>query len=362
MATNKNQHFVPRCYLRPFTVNGQGSAINVFNIDRSKLITNAPVKNQCSRDYFYGKDEMLEQAIQSVESGYGAALKQLTESNKELSKLSRTVLRTFWIFQYMRTEAAAKRAAEFSESIGTLADLPPQEFTLNIKEAVQIACRAFIHSMHNLDDLKCCLIRNKSGIPFVTSDNPAILTNRWRLEKRRDPVHSFGTGSAGLLVMMPLTPKLLFLGYDGDIYSVSNEKGVTDVSSERDIKAFNQHQFLQCAANIYLHDEKYEDKIRQQLDVTYTRRPKSRHITHYAQLDSTHGEYSRYLIVPPQEADRTKEAIMHSQVIHPNPSIWPSQIKYRSSGYAYTNGTGLGYVRLSRATKASTRPFWREKA
>jgi Protein of unknown function (DUF4238) len=361
MATNKNQHFVPRCHLRPFTVDGQGAAINVFNIDRNKLILGAPVKNQCSRDYFYGKDEKLEYAIQSLESGYGNALAKLTENSKILSELEKTVFRTFWIFQNMRTEAAARQAAKLAESLRTLADLPRQKFSLGIKEAVQIACRAFVDSMHDLDDIKCCIIKNRSKIPFITSDNPAILTNRWRLERRRDPVHSFGMGSAGLVVILPLTPKLLFLGYDGDVYGVANESGIVNISSERDVRAFNQHQFLQCAANIYLHSENYESEIRRQFEVAQARRPQIRHVVHYAQLDSTHGDHLRYLVIPPEEADKTKEAIMHSQVIHPNPSCWPSQIKYRSNGTVYTNGTGIGYIRFSGTMNASTKPFWKER-
>ena len=30
-------------------------AINLFNIDRMKFVERAPVKHQCSRDYFYGR-------------------------------------------------------------------------------------------------------------------------------------------------------------------------------------------------------------------------------------------------------------------------------------------------------------------
>ena len=55
MASNKNQHFVPRCYLREFTHKSENKAITVYNIDRKKCIPKAPVKNQCSKDYFYGK-------------------------------------------------------------------------------------------------------------------------------------------------------------------------------------------------------------------------------------------------------------------------------------------------------------------
>lgn len=37
-------------------------AISLINLDRKKLIPNAPVKNQCFKDYFYGADENLENA------------------------------------------------------------------------------------------------------------------------------------------------------------------------------------------------------------------------------------------------------------------------------------------------------------
>ena len=74
MATNKNQHFVPRCYLKTFTNNGENRAINLLNLDRQRAIPAAPVKNQCSGDYFYGQDNLLETAIRAVEGGYGDAI------------------------------------------------------------------------------------------------------------------------------------------------------------------------------------------------------------------------------------------------------------------------------------------------
>ena len=79
MATNKNQHFVPRCYLRQFTSNGANRAINLYNIDRDKFVEHAPVKSQCSGDYFYGKNSQLEKAIQSVEDAYGYTIHKLLQ-------------------------------------------------------------------------------------------------------------------------------------------------------------------------------------------------------------------------------------------------------------------------------------------
>ena len=63
MAANKNQHFVPRCYMRPCTVGAEAKAVNLFNLDRAKAIPNAPLKGQCSGDYFYGEDLRLEHAL-----------------------------------------------------------------------------------------------------------------------------------------------------------------------------------------------------------------------------------------------------------------------------------------------------------
>ncbi|MBW8365087.1 MAG: DUF4238 domain-containing protein [Rhizobium sp.] len=361
MATNKNQHFVPRCHLRPFTLGGENAAINLLNLDRKTLVPNAPVKNQCSGDYFYGKDELLEKAIQLIESGYGQALLDLTKNSRILTEGNKTVFKTFWLFQHLRTEAAAMRAVEMAEATRSVADLPPGEFTLGIKEAVQMACRVFAESMHEIDDLKFCILKNKSEFPFITSDNPAVLTNKWRLDKDRAPGHSFGMGSSGMLALLPLTPKLLFLGYDGDVYSVPNERGVVEIKSARDVIALNRHQFLQCVANVYVHDATHEEALIKHYSEIEAVRPKVRHLVHYAQIDCTVGGHNRYVVIPPEDRDRTKEAIMHSQVIHPRPGVWPSQIRIRTNGSVYTNGTGMGYVRLSRTLVASRREFWRER-
>jgi len=95
MASNKNQHFVPRCYLRPFTHDGADSAINLYNIDRQKFIEMASVKHQCSGDYFYGSDPLLENAIQSTEGAYGTALREILKPDYKLTDEHRKLLKLF---------------------------------------------------------------------------------------------------------------------------------------------------------------------------------------------------------------------------------------------------------------------------
>jgi hypothetical protein len=61
MAGNKNQHFVPKFYLRHFSADKK--SIHLLNLKSEKPIFGAPLKNQCSRDYFYGEDGRHEKAL-----------------------------------------------------------------------------------------------------------------------------------------------------------------------------------------------------------------------------------------------------------------------------------------------------------
>lgn len=362
MATNKNQHFVPRCYLRAFTMAGSEAAINLYNLDRKSSIFNAPLKNQCSKDYFYGQDDSLESAIQLVESGYASMMSRLLANNKTLSSVEQTLLHTFWLFQHLRTEAAAKRAVQMSEQTSEIVAAEELNFRLGIKDAVLIAVRAFAENMSIVEDLKFCLIRNKSKYPFITSDNPAVLTNRWHLQDKRTVGHSFGLNSSGALIMLPLSPKLLFLGYDGDVYNVPHENHVVEVKSTRDIIAFNQHQFLQCNANVYFQCAENSEIIhRAYLDIE-SKRPDSRYKMTYAEFDGIENGVERYVPVDPKTRNKHKTAIVHAQTVHPQPKIWPSQIRIRSKGYVYSNGTAVGYVREAKRSSSSHTPFRRELA
>lgn len=348
MANNKNQHFVPRCYLRPFTQGAEGLAISLFNLERKKLISNAPVKNQCSRDYFYGKDQQLEDKIQLIESDYSQALRDLIKNTCTFSEENKAVFRTFWIFQHLRTETAAISTVKMAEEVINIADIPSEKFSLSINEAVQTACRIFTRSKHELNDLKFCIMKNKTAFPFLTSDNPAILTNKWHLENKRTRALSFSLQSAGTLVILPLTPKLLLLGYDGNVYNVPNERGVVQVKNIHDVIAFNRHQFLQCTSNIYVHDSTHEEALAKYYSEIAMARPKSRHIVHYTENNGITN-------------DKTLGEIINIQIVHPNPGFWPSQIKIRPKGSVYTNGTGIGYVRAPGVFTASGHNFKKEK-
>lgn len=362
MATNKNQHFVPRCYLRPFTINSACKAINLYNIDRKMFIEDAAVSKQCSKNYFYGDNPIFEGALQFSEGYYASVVREVLSPGYHLTDMHRHFFQHFWLLQYFRTEAASKRAVEVHEKMGETIGLDAREFRLNIKDAVQMSMRIFAENMHMVDDMKICLIKNRTKIPFITSDDPAVLTNRWYLEDDRTRSRSFGLSSSGDLMLLPISPSVLCLGYDGHVYNVPHTHGWVDVRRDADIHAFNEHQFLNCRANIFVHDANDAQIVRDAFELVEKHRPPSRHIIRYAVLDKVEGDYKRYRFIEREKAGKHREALVQWQSINAHPSSWPRQIHWRDNGIAYTNGSAVGYVRPAVAdveTQSSGRYFQR---
>ncbi len=361
MATNKNQHYVPQCYLREFSMEGANSAINLFNIDRKKFIACAPIKNQCSKNYFYGKDLRIEKALQPIEGEYSSVLKAISKPGYCLTDDHRRVLARFWLLQNMRTEAASRRSILLSEEMSEGLGGDAVNFKVELEEAVQNSMNAFIHNITAIDDLKVCLIKNKSNIDFITSDDPAVLTNKWYLVDDRAAGKSFGFGSAGNVVLLPLTPKIFCLGYDGSLYNVSHKKGWLEIKDEQDVQALNEHQFLNCRANIFVRDLTDKDKLLAAFECTENNRPESRHKINYAILDSIEDGEKTYKCVSAEEARGVVDSMVHCQRIDANPNLWPKQIRWRPRGFAYTNDSGAGFIRQELAKTMPNEGFRKER-
>ena len=135
MTSNKNQHFVPRCHFKPFTKDREGYAINLLNIDRLRSIRHAPTRNQCSGDYFYGEDLVIESSLTEYEGAYSSIVALIHEPGHRLTDQERFRLREFWHLQYLRTEAASRRAIEITEGLHTVAGA--ESFAQSIRDAVQ---------------------------------------------------------------------------------------------------------------------------------------------------------------------------------------------------------------------------------
>ncbi|MGG6898588.1 DUF4238 domain-containing protein [Rhizobium sp. BR 315] len=215
MAENKLQHYVPKCHMRPFSLAEGRASINVYNIDSDRCIPNAPIKGQCARDYFYGKDLQFEKALQGLEGVYAAVVKKAAEDPTAITKSDLVVLREFTLLQTYRTYAYVEKLMAVSEM--QHADLKaaasgkevPEPAIKGIEQAVMMGIGHYLNGRKHVKDLEMCLVVNSAQREFITSDDPAILTNRFHFQKLRSD--TFGLVSAGTILFLPLTPRLGFI-------------------------------------------------------------------------------------------------------------------------------------------------------
>jgi hypothetical protein len=167
MPDKKNQHFVPRCHFKPFTLDEGGKAINLYTSVQRLLIPKAPVKNQCARDYFYGVDGQLESELGQIEAGYATAVRRAVVGEETDADVD--LLRFFSYLQLRRTEIAMTRLKEAEDAM--LADVPehvmPPDTLENIMVTSMAACA---EAQPLITDLKVRIIENRTDVDFVTSE------------------------------------------------------------------------------------------------------------------------------------------------------------------------------------------------
>ncbi|KAA8681608.1 DUF4238 domain-containing protein [Vibrio gigantis] len=349
MASNKNQHYVPQCYLRRFSSDDNRASINLMNIDRAKFVPNAPIKGQCSKNYFYGKDLRLEKALQPIENNLARVLDSVASKGYELTKEDSQFLLHYWILQQQRTEATSKRYVEMTGEIADAAKVPAQEFKIEMEQAVQDSIAMFLEVRGYLDDLKICLVKNETDIEFITSDDPAVQASRLNMLTLRQTGRGFGLGSSGLFVALPLTPKIQFIAYDSDIYQIPSSKGWVRARQVQDIKFFNQLQILNCRANLFVSCSSQQVHLSNLLKSSLKNRPQSKFKINYLVLDESDVGQEVYRVVDRQEFQNHSKGMIHQELHYPSPSIWASFLRLKARKLAYSNGSAMGLIRAMHA-------------
>ncbi|TDQ09143.1 uncharacterized protein DUF4238 [Phyllobacterium brassicacearum] len=78
--------------------------------------------------------------------------------------------------------------------------------------------KTFLQTESAVQDLDIILLRNRTSRGFVTSDDPAVLTNR--LLAQRQGADSTGIASTGVQLTMPLSPRVTLVCFDPSAYLV----------------------------------------------------------------------------------------------------------------------------------------------
>ena len=332
MPANKNQHFLPRAYFRAFSKDRNGAALNLYNIGARRPIANASVRGQCAKRYFYGANLKLEKALKVYEDEYAAILRGLSGPSPTITTGDLTTLRDFTALQHCRTEAATLRAQSITHG---MQDTLQQEFAtgadslnLTTHEHMRIALSMYPNVRHAISDLQICILENRTSVEFITSDDPVVYTSRFHAEKVQS--NNFGITAAGVFFVLPLSPRLLLLCYDADVYRLrSLNRYAAVVRNLHDVRACNELQILNAQNNIYFSDWEQRDEVHSHVDHTARRRGTSgtRFLTYVADSKTATGTLFR--LAKPGTLKPTDEAMVRIANIHTFPRRWLSALPFR---------------------------------
>lgn len=258
MANNKKQHYVPQFYLRRFS--NDKKSINIWNISREHRIEHAKLKNQCYKNYFYGQENNLEEALSSVEAKAAQILREITGNDAALPLplVDHFNLIVYVLLQYGRTLHSADTTNEAMDDLakyvlqGSEAEnnIDLSKIQIGLKNAPSFSLGIVASGYPYLLDLDYKLLVNKTRIEFVTSDNPVVLYNQ--LLSYRKFVSNTGLCTKGLQVFLPVDPHHVLLFYDRDVYTVGNKKTmIVEVRRSRDVVHLNGLQVCAALNNVY---------------------------------------------------------------------------------------------------------------
>ncbi len=233
------------------------------------------------------------------------------------------------------------------------------DLKMNSKEVVRKSMQSILKKIYLVDDLKVCILKNNTRTNFITSDHPAVLTNKWYFFNRKVRFRSFGIQSAGALFILPLTPKFLMLAYDKDVYSISNSGGWVQIKNTYDIDAFNYFQLLNCQANIYTaNPDSFEYLERLHNTVAYSKSLQG-HKTEFYISDNQSGRIIDENRINISDIKVNQKFLKVSQPVYVAPPLWSRIINWNFKGFIMTNDKNDDFVRQSIIKKSRKNDFYK---
>lgn len=350
MADYKNQHFVPKTHFKPFSIDGAGHAVNMYLVERDRPVFAASIRGQCAKPYLYGKDGRLERLLGHLEARYGQLMSCLADERYRLNTDDEWLLRYFILLQSRRTveqiEHGFARMSEMAHFFQKAEEAHGNQWdpmNTPTRERVMQELMLSVHKQmqnHVLDDLKVVIVRNKTRHEFVTSDDPAVTTNRWLLQRKS--INIFGTNAAGLLMFLPLGPRLLALLYDPAVYNVNAAAPKkVDLTKEADVAAFNGHQYMRAVASVYFSRKEDASRVACEFKAALSFRPEAWDRFTVARKNGGTASHTHYTVGTADEVSKENEIMFHLAREWPLPKSWPSILRYRSSAEGFTRGRAI---------------------
>lgn len=249
MAEHKRQHYVPKLYLRNFTVDGK--LLSIYNVSQKEMISQVPYETQCYKDYYYGKDKLWEKELGALETKWGVVFQRVLANNL-LSNDDIYAIKQFALYQLQRTVALndylLHQREEFLCEYGRLLykrnGLAFDSDAANYcKERAKNECSpaetlALADKyMPLVQDLELTIITYNTNQNLISSDVPVIAIN---------PFHqpSTGYGCMGLIILFPISSNRLVVLYDAKMYPKNKGQQYIDCFDENEVSNLNVLQLI----------------------------------------------------------------------------------------------------------------------
>lgn len=228
--TAKFEHYVPRFYLKNFSVGNAGKFLFCFDKSNSHIFGISIKKAACEK-YFYDveKDgQTMERELSKVETISSSTIRKLIEVEDlgKLKWLERVSLANFLVIQEFRTK---EMRLTFIDMCKKLRDtLSKHKLSPEMKKEIEEMNTEEFYDRFHIDMLKksskvfvdlilgmkWILIENDTKTKLLTSDHPVNRYNPIDMY----PLGNLGYLSEGIQIFLPLTPTLSICIYDLALY------------------------------------------------------------------------------------------------------------------------------------------------
>ena len=260
MPQNKKQHYVPRFYLKRFS--SDEASINIWLVQHEKDIYGASLEDQCYKNYFYGKQLDVEQALGVLENN-AYAFMETVETRRVLPipwSPGHCFMILYVLMQYVRTEFYVDTIDDMHDrvlrhmyrqkmkSLGIDID----QYKIGIQDVAAYALGVSSQTYPVLLDLNYKLLVNRTDTEFVTSDNPVVLYNQLLSFRNRKIGSQSGIAQKGLQIFFPIGPNLAIIFFDDNVYAVGKQNSqIVDVTLYKDVHEINTLQVCSASNCIY---------------------------------------------------------------------------------------------------------------
>src|SRR5690606_6295268 len=172
MGKRKNQHFVPQFYLKNFSNNGDEKTINLFNPSKELFVHGAPIRNQSSKNFFYGKDGRVEEGLSQIENILAPKIAEITKTNNLPRKHSdeHISILIFMILNDLRNPTHIEQIKGYSKLANREFGLENSKDSLpeiSHEAAVELSFSNYDQILRTCMDLDFKLLVNNTNSPFL---------------------------------------------------------------------------------------------------------------------------------------------------------------------------------------------------